>query len=80
MKIFESFKKQLKENEYKYVKMLVVKSNLGSFVKENILNNNFIKEGEDISYYRGIKKILLSNKNGIEKERLLFEFLNKLSR
>ena len=62
MKIIESFKKQLKENEYKYVKMLVAKSNIGSFVKEDIFNNNLIKEGEDISYYRGIKKILLSNK------------------
>lgn len=63
---------------YEEIIKLLVRSNLGSFIKEDIVNNHLIRKDEDISYYKSIKRILLSNKSGFEKERAIFEYLTSM--
>lgn len=52
------------------------RSNLGSFVKENIINHGLIKENQSDEYYRGIIKILTSKDNGFIKDWKLSRYLN----
>ena len=62
---------------YDKVIKLLVRANIGSIVKDDILSNNLIKSGQDPAYYLAIKKILLSLKSSRNKERELIAFLKE---
>ncbi len=54
---------------------MLLSSNIGSLIKEDILNNNLIKQNGSNEYYTCIKKILLSSKNTFAKEKELIAYL-----
>ena len=60
---------------YEKIIRLLAGSNIGSFIKEDIIQNNLIRKDGDEFYYRTIEKILLSDKTGLQKESELTEYL-----
>lgn len=60
---------------YNDIIRILVMSNIGSFVKEDILTNNLINKNGSEKYYSGIKKILLSSAKTFAKEKELISYL-----
>lgn len=61
---------------YEKIIRLLAGSNIGSFIKEDIIQNSLIRKKDgDVTYYRRIEEILLSNKPSFQKESELIEFL-----
>jgi len=59
---------------------ILIKSNLGSFVKEDIFNGHLIEKDREDEYYEGISRILLSDNKGYIKDGMLMEYLMQNNR